>query len=446
MSLNQNNFVCNQLTNLVSSHWINTSVTPIQNAVSMNSVSSIGLNSTVVNNNPYIFNNQIDFGLPITNQKSSGRCWLFATCNLIRTMTYQNWSEEFGKIEDFEISQSYLYFWDKLERYHRNLRYFIDILKLEKDQDRYKYQLFQDPMGDGGQWDMAKEIVKKYGIVPKQVYPDTHHSKSSREMNKILTKQLKSDFSVLENTDEQVIEQVIVLMMNRVYKMLVSFLGKPPVNFDWTFKNKDSKIFTFHDMTPLSFLEKTQFKPDDWVSIINDQRKENPYNKYYQVKYLGNVFDKHVGWINLNMDRINQLTKNSIDDKMPVWFGCDVGSEWDRNSGVQDPNIINHKDVLGLETVQDKEARLRTFSSLPNHAMLITGYHDENKNVKRWKVENSWGKSSGTDGFLLMTNKWMDEYVFQVLINKKHLTDEENKLLSSEPSDIEPWDPLGTLA
>lgn len=446
MSLNQNNFVCNQLTNLVSSHWINTSVTPIQNAVSMNSVSSIGLNSTVVNNNPYIFNNQIDFGLPITNQKSSGRCWLFATCNLIRTMTYQNWSEEFGKIEDFEISQSYLYFWDKLERYHRNLRYFIDILKLEKDQDRYKYQLFQDPMGDGGQWDMAKEIVKKYGIVPKQVYPDTHHSKSSREMNKILTKQLKSDFSVLENTDEQVIEQVIILMMNRVYKMLVSFLGKPPTNFDWTFKNKDSKIFTFHDMTPLSFLEKTQFKPDDWVSIINDQRKENPYNKYYQVKYLGNVFDKHVGWINLNMDRINQLTKNSIDDKMPVWFGCDVGSEWDRNSGVQDPNIINHKDVLGLETVQDKEARLRTFSSLPNHAMLITGYHDENKNVKRWKVENSWGKSSGTDGFLLMTNKWMDEYVFQVLINKKHLTDEENKLLSSEPSDIEPWDPLGTLA
>ena len=446
MSLNQNNLVCNQLTNLVSSHWLGTPITPIQNSVSMNSVSSIGLNSTVVNNNPYIFNNQIDFGLPITNQRSSGRCWLFATCNLIRTMTFQNWSEEYGKIEDFEISQSYLYFWDKLERYHRNLRYYIDILKLEQDQDRYKYQLFQDPMGDGGQWDMAKEIVKKYGIVPKQVYPDTYHSKSSREMNKILTKQLKSDFSVLENTDSQVLEQVIILMMNRVYKMLVSFLGKPPTNFDWTFKNKDSKIFTFHDMTPLSFLEKTQFKPDDWVSIINDQRKENPYNKYYQVKYLGNVYDKHVGWINLNMDRINQLTKNSIDDKMPVWFGCDVGSEWDRSSGVQDPNIINYKGILGLEIGQDKEARLRTFSSLPNHAMLITGYHDENKNVKRWKVENSWGKSSGTDGFLLMTNKWMDEYVFQVLINKKHLNDEEKKLLNTEPSDIEPWDPLGTLA
>tara|TARA_B100000524_G_scaffold348059_1_gene251459 strand:+ start:4623 stop:5969 length:1347 start_codon:yes stop_codon:yes gene_type:complete len=448
MSLNQNNLVCNQLTNLVSSQWLNTQITPIQNAVSMNSVSSIGLNSSTVDQNPYIFNNQIDYGLPITNQKSSGRCWLFATCNLIRTVTFDNWKEEFGKIEDFEISQSYLYFWDKMERYHRNLRYFLEISKLEENKDRYNYQLLQDPMGDGGQWDMAKEIVKKYGVVPKQVYPDSHHSKSSREMNKILTKQLTSDFTTLENTDEQVVEQVIILMMNRVFKMLISFLGKPPTNFNWTFKNKDSKIFTMYDMTPLKFLEKTKFNPDDWVSIINDPRKENPYLKYYQVKYLGNVYDRHVGWINMEMERINQLTKNSIDSKIPVWFGCDVGNEWDRSSGVQDPNIVNYNGVLGLESCQDKESRLKTFSSLPNHAMLITGYHEDpwNKNIKRWKVENSWGKTSGSDGFLLMTKKWMDEYVFQVLIKKSLLTDDEKKLLNSDVLTIEPWDPLGTLA
>ena len=448
MLTSHNNVVCNQLTNLACNEWINKPVTPIQNAVSMNSVSSIALNSSTVDQNPYIFNNQIDYGLPITNQKSSGRCWLFATCNLIRTVTFDNWKEEFGKIEDFEISQSYLYFWDKMERYHRNLRYFLEISKLEENKDRYNYQLLQDPMGDGGQWDMAKEIVKKYGVVPKQVYPDSHHSKSSREMNKILTKQLTSDFTTLENTDEQVVEQVIILMMNRVFKMLVSFLGKPPTNFSWTFKNKDSKIFTMYDITPLKFLEKTKFNPDDWVSIINDPRKENPYLKYYQVKYLGNVYDKHVGWINMEMERINQLTKNSIDSKIPVWFGCDVGNEWDRSSGVQDPNIVDYKGVLGLDSCQDKESRLRTFSSLPNHAMLITGYHEDpwNKNIKRWKVENSWGKTSGSDGFLLMTKKWMDEYVFQVLINKSLLTDEEKKLLEFEPAVIQPWDPLGTLA
>ena len=434
------------LNNMATTQWINKPVTPIQNAVSMHGVAAVGLNASTVSSNPFIFNNELDYGLPITNQRSSGRCWLFATCNLIRMVTFSNWKEEFGKIEDFEFSQTYLYFWDKMERYHRSLRYYLNIKSEETNQDRYKYQLFQDPMGDGGQWDMAKEIVKKYGIVPKQVYPDTHHSKSSREMNKLLTKQLSSDFTTLDTTDEQVLEQVITLMMNRVFKMLVSFLGKPPTTFDWEFKNKDSKIFTLKNMTPLSFLEKTKFNSDDWVSIINDPRQSNPYNKYYQVKYLGNVKDQHVGWLNLEMNRLNELTQKSIDNKHPVWFGCDVGNEWDRSSGVQDIGIIDTKGVLGLELCQDKESRLSTYSSLPNHAMLITGYHEEGSNVKRWKVENSWGKSSGTDGFLLMTKKWMDQYVFQILVNKELLTEEEKKLLKSEPVVIQPWDPLGTLA
>jgi bleomycin hydrolase len=434
------------LTNMAISNWINTPITPIQNAVSMNSVSSIGLNSTIIDKNPYIFNNQLDYGLPITNQKSSGRCWLFASCNLIRMLAFKNLEEEFGKIEEFEISQNYLFFWDKLERYHRSLRYYIDIKKTKDNKDRYLYQLYQDPMGDGGQWDMAKEIVKKYGVVPKQVYPDTHHSKSSREMNKILTKQLKSDFVTLDSVNTEVIESAIEIMMNRVFKMLVGFLGKPPTKFNWTFKSKDSKIHTLREMTPKTFLEKIKFNPDDWISVINDPRKENAFNKYYNVKYLGNVLDRHVGWLNMDMRRVNELTKLSIDKKYPVWFGCDVGTEWDRSSGVQDPGIVDTKNTVGLDTCQDKESRLRSFASLPNHAMLITGYHEDVNKVTRWKVENSWGKSSGTDGFLLMTDKWMDEYVFQILVNKDLLTDIEKEALNVDPLVIEPWDPLGTLA
>jgi len=434
------------LTSFAMSNWINNPVTPIQNAVSMNSVVSLGLDTTIVDKNPYIFNNQLDYGLPITNQRSSGRCWLFATCNLIRMTTYANLIEEYGKIEDFEISQSYLYFWDKLERYHRNLRYYLDIKSKSDNQDRHLYQLYQDPMGDGGQWDMAKEIVKKYGVVPRQVYPDSHHSKSSREMNKLLTKQLTNDFTKLSNTSSDIIEEVIKIMMNRVFKMLVSFLGMPPQKFNWTFKNKESKIFTLRDMTPLGFLEKTRFNVDNWVSIVNDPRKENPFNKFYQVKYLGNVKDKHVGWLNFDMRRMNELAKKSIDNKQPIWFGCDVGTEWDRSSGVQDIGIIDNKGVIGLDLDGDKETRLKTFSSLPNHAMLITGYHEDNHNVQRWKVENSWGKSSGTDGFLLMTKEWMDQYVFQILINKDLLTEDERKMLNTDPLTIEAWDPLGTLA
>ena len=429
--------------------WVQNTSTPLMNAVSMNSVSSLGLDTSKVNENPLIFSNQIDYSLPITNQKSSGRCWLFATCNLIRMVTFSNWNDDFGKIEDFEFSQTYLYFWDKLERYHRNLRYFLNIKNMENNQElkeRYMFQLYQDPMGDGGQWDMAKEIVKKYGMVPKSVYPDTHHSKSSREMNGILTKQLKSDFKTLNSTDVYVIEETITIMMKRVFQMLVSFLGRPPTNFDWTFKSKDGKIHSMKDMTPISFLERTGFKPDEWVSIINDPRTENPFNTFYTVKYLGNVHDRHVGWVNLDMDRVKELTKKSIDNNMPVWFGCDVSSERDKSSGVEDVGIIDYG-IVGMNTSNmDKEARLKSFSSLPNHAMLITGYHEDENKIKRWKVENSWGKSSGTEGFLIMTDRWMDEYVFQILVNKAILTEKELQILESEARTIEPWDPLGTLA
>ena len=434
------------LTNLATTCWVQNNSTPMMNAISMNSISSLGLDSRKVAENPLIFNNQLDYPLPITNQRSSGRCWLFASCNLIRMIAFNNLEKEYGKIENFEFSQTYLYFWDKLERYHRNLRYYLDIKSKNKNTDRYLFQLYQDPMGDGGQWDMAKEIVKKYGMVPKQVYPDTHHSKSSREMNGILTSQLKSDFKTLDTTDPSVVDMVITVMMQKVYTMLSSFLGTPPTQFDWTFKAKDGNIHRMKNTTPLQFLEKTGFKPDEWVSIINDPRQENKYNDFYMVNYLGNVHDKHVGWINMNMSRVKELTKLSIDGKMPVWFGCDVSSHRDKSSGVEDIDIIDYS-IVGMNTSNmDKESRLKTFSSLPNHAMLITGYHSEDNEIKRWKVENSWGKSSGTEGYLIMTDKWMEEYVFQILINKSLLTKEELLVLEKDAIAIEPWDPLGTLA
>ena len=164
------------------------------------------------------------------------------------------------------------------------------------------------------------------------------------------------------------------------------------------------------------------------------------------VSYLGNVHDRHVGWLNMEMKRLKELSKDSIDNNMPIWFGCDVSAERDKSSGVEDVGIINYSIVGQNVTNMDKESRLKSFSSLPNHAMLITGYHMEDNEVKRWKVENSWGKSSGTEGFLIMTDKWMDEYVYQILINKSLLKKSELELLNFDAKVIEPWDPLGTLA
>ena len=437
------------LKELLSNLWMPVQ-TPLMNSVSMNSISSLGLNSKIVNDNPYLFNNELlNKNLPITNQRSSGRCWLFASCNLIRSVVYPNLAENYGEIEDFELSQNYLFFWDKFERYHRNLRYYVQINKNEDDnQDRYMYQLLSDPLGDGGQWDMAKEIIKKYGLVPKSVYPDTYHSRNSRQMNKILTAQLKSDFTKLKDLiDDPCLDDTISVMMKKVFKLLVSFLGKPPDKFRWTYKNgKNNKVSYSEILDPLKFLSILKFDPDDWVSVVNDPRNE--YNSYYEVKYLGNVFDKHVGWLNLDMDRLVNLTQKLIDIKIPVWFGCDMGAETDSSSGVKHPGIIDMKGVVGAEINMNKEERLETYSSLPNHAMMITGYHEQEGKILRWKIENSWGKDSGKDGFCLMTNSWMEQYVYQILVKKSLLEPTEIETISNNDyyETIEPWDPLGTLA
>jgi len=415
----------------------------IQQDIYHNPISNLAKSWETISNNPYMFSNEISYDFKITDQKSSGRCWIFATLNLIRFISAESWNDQMD-CKDLEFSQSYLFFWDKFERYNRNLNYFLQI----KDLDcQYFTNICKDPLGDGGQWDMAKEIVKKYGIVPKYIFPDSYNAKATASMNKILTEMLKQDWISLSKIKNENVQDVIKQKMDKVFEVLVMFLGRPPTKFNYEFKFKN-KTNVWKDMTPLTLLEKSKFIPDDWISIVNDPRKENIYNKYYQVKYLGNVKDQHVGWLNLPIERMKELTKNSIDKNEPVWFGCDVGADRDKETGVSDVNIINYNDYLGLEINMTKEDRLRYYDSVPSHAMLITGYNkfDDEVNPNRWKVENSWGSSSGTNGFLLLTDKWFDEYLFQIVVHKNLLKQEEMNEIGKVHKVIYPWDPLGTLA
>ena len=433
----------------ISKDHVNTllsqSTTPIQLAVYNNPLSNLAKDWTVIAQNPFLFNNEVTGDFKITDQKSSGRCWLFATLNLLRFIAGQTWVNEMDT-KDLEFSQSYLFFWDKFERYHRNLRYFIDINNMDVDKKtQYFTNLCKDPLGDGGQWDMAKEVVKKYGVVPKKVYPDSFHAKNTGGMNMILTEQLKQDWVTLSKSDSSVHDTLIDSMMLRVYNMLVSYLGKPPSTFDFEFTYK-SKPCVWKNLTPLELLAKTKFNPDDWISVVNDPRKENPYTKYYQVEYLGNVKDQHVGWLNIPMNRMKEMTMKSIRENQPVWFGCDVGAHRDRETGIHHPNIINFSNVLPYKVTMNKEERLRFYQSVPSHAMVITGFHQDTEKVSRWKVENSWGSSSGTNGYLLMTDDWFNEYVFQVVVHKSQLTDQEINEMNQVSHLIKPWDPLGTLA
>ncbi len=430
------------MSELINYHGLNITLTPSQIALYTNPVSTLARVQTKINSNQFIFNHEVTPKYSITDQKSSGRCWLFATVNTIRVVAGKNLDVE---PKDLEFSQTYLYFYDKLERYHRNLRYYLKLKTVTFDPTPYKLHLFKEAMGDGGQWDMAKEIVKKYGIVPKYLMPDSMHSKSSAGMNSFLMQMLKLDFAKLDNTPHNQIEDTIKSMVDKVYNILVGFLGLPPTNFSWVYTSSKG-IQTIDGLDPHKLLELTKFNPDDWVSVVNDPRQSNPYDKYYQVEYLGNVFDTHVGWINLPIDRLKQLTKASIDANLPVWFGCDVGAERDKETGIMDVGIFDYQTMYGINFDLTKEQKLMSYSSLPSHAMVIVGYHGDFENVTRWKIENSWGKSSGTDGYLLMTDAWYSDYVYQIVVHKSLLDTGDLAIGNNVYKYIPPWDPLGTLA
>jgi bleomycin hydrolase len=415
-----------------------------QMALFSSPISQVTKDQSKINENPFIFNKEVTPKMPITDQKSSGRCWIFATLNMIRIIASQNMG---SNLKDLEFSQTYLYFWDKFERYHRSIQYYLDIKQNIEPEKQFYYlnHLYKEALGDGGQWDMSKDLVKKYGIVPKQAMPDSYHSKLSAPMNKLLTEMLINDFTILDKSEKSVHKELINIMMDRVYNVLVGFLGKPPTKFNWIYEVKND-VTTFNNISPHELLKIIKFNPDDWVTVVNDPRKENPYYKYYQVKYLGNVNNQHVGWINLPIERLKELSQQMIDKNLPVFFGCNVGAERDKDSGIMDVGIFDYKTFFDYKNIMNKEEKLQTYASLPSHAMVIVGYYSDSGKPTRWNIENSWGKSSGTDGFLQMTTNWYDEYVFQIVVAKSLLTENEVKTMESVHKLIEPWDPMGTLA
>lgn len=428
----------NTLDNLVTT-LLQEDVTPLQNALSHNSVAKLGLQSSKLLNN--VFNNTVLQCVTVTNQKSSGRCWLFATCNMIRQVAMVN-VPELNDLKDFELSENYLFFFDKFERYHRILRYWLSIQALPVDnvlRELYIYDIKQRSLSDGGQFDMAVAIVKKYGVVPKSAYPETYHSSNTKEMNKILKTQLFNDFETLLMPNPLSVDTIINTMMQRVFKMLVGFLGKPPTKFEWDFES--GKVCHQIAMTPLEFLAHTKFIPDDYISIVHDPRQEHPINTYYRVKYLGNVKDSMVGWVNVSIDRLLELSKLMIDSNHPVWIGCDIMQERDKISGNCNIGIINNS-ISGLVDTLTKEQKLRNYLSLPNHAMLITGYNEVNGVVNRWEIENSWGSKRGADGYLLASNEWMKMYTFESIIKKSMLNQDELLAIDGEQFIIQSFDQL----
>ena len=395
------------------------------------------------------FSNVITGEMPATNQKSSGRCWGFAGLNLFRVYLGRK-----HNLKNFEFSQSYFMFWDKLEKANYFLESIIETAS-EKSNSRIVSHLLSFPLEDGGQWDMWVNLINKYGVLPQSEMSESFSTSQSSQMNKMISNKLREYASELrksfkngESLDK--IREMKNIMIDEVFKMLSMHIGTPPQKFDWQVRNKDKKFLRFKNLTPQSFFnEHVGLKLDDYVCLINCPMDDKEYNKVYTVEHLGNVVEgRKIRYLNVTSKEMKDASIKSIKEDNPVWFGCDVGKYFHRNLGVMDTNLFDYNSFYGSEFKMDKSQRLEYGQSMMTHAMLFTGVDlDENGHPLKWRVENSWGKKGGNKGYHIMTDDWFDEYNYEVVVHKDFISKELNEIFDNQKAiPLKPWDPMGALA
>ena len=386
-----------------------------------------------------------------TDQKRSGRCWMFASLNTMRMRVIDAY-----KLKDFELSQAYPLFWDKLEKSNFFFENIIDTADQPLD-GRLVSFLLTDPVSDGGQWDMFKALVKKYGVVPKEAMPESASSSNTRDLDGYLTRYLRSSARKLRSAFEagasaDELRAQKKQMMANVYALLVTCLGEPPASFSVRLRDKDDKMALSGTFTPHEFYERAVgLNLDDYVSLISAPTVDKPFGCTYTVSRLGNVVEAGgVRYLNLEPAELKRAAIRQLEDGLPVWFGCDVDQSFIQEEGIMDLDALAIDDLFGFSVVGDfdKAARLDYGESLMTHAMVLEGVNLDGKGRPTlWKVENSWGKDHAKDGFDTLTDAWFDEYVYQVVVDKKYLTEEERHTYETEePTVLAPWDPMGSLA
>ena len=384
------------------------------------------------------------------DQKSSGRCWMFASLNTFRAAMIERYD-----LKTYELSQAFPLFYDKLEKSNWFLENILDTLDEPLD-GRLMAFLLADPVGDGGQWDMFRSLVKKYGVVPKEAMPETVSSSNTSDLNKYLTRYLRGGAKRLRETiaagaSADDVQAMKAELLEGVYRALAICLGEPPATFEARIRDKDNELVVNGTYTPQQFFDEfVGMDLDDYISVINAPTPDKPFLRSYTVKYLGNlVEDGGVRYVNLPIESLKRLAVAQLKDGLPVWFGSDVDQGFLRKDGVLDPDALDVDTLfdLPIEAGLSKAERLQYGESLMTHAMTIQGVNlDDAGEPTRWRIENSWGDDRGKKGYDIGSAKWFDEYVYQVVVDKKYLTAEELAAYESDPIGLAPWDPMGSLA
>lgn len=378
----------------------------------------------------------------ITNQKSSGRCWLFTGLNVLRAQIMK----EHG-IPELELSQNYNFFYDQLEKSNLFLQSIIDTSKLPMDNQTVEW-LFKHPIGDGGQYTGISDNFSKYGVVPKGAMVETHSSSATTKLRKLITRKLREDGLKLrrmaaDKASAKAIKAEKETMLSEIYRMLALTLGVPPTEFTYTLKDKSGNMVSKKTYTPQQFYKEFAGNnlKDDYIMLMNDPTRE--YYKLYEIDLDRHIYDGgNWKFVNLPIEDIKEMAIASIKGDDMMYFSCDVNKNLNRELGLLDPDNFDYDSLFGVTFGMDKADRIRTFDSGSTHAMTLMAVDlDTNGKPTKWMVENSWGPGAN-NGHLIMTDRWFDEYMFRLVVNKKYAPAKVLDILKQKPVALPAWDPM----
>ncbi|MBS9768207.1 MAG: C1 family peptidase [Flavobacteriaceae bacterium] len=377
----------------------------------------------------------------ITDQKSSGRCWMFTSMNTLRPTVMKKFN-----LKEFDFSHNYNYFWDIFEKSNLFLENIIETAHKDFD-DREVVEYFKSPISDGGVWNSFYNVAKKYGVVPATVMPETAISNNTSQLGRLLNEKLRGEGYKLREllhtkTSKQAVRNAKIDALKAIYRMLALALGEPPVKFEWRYKDADGKVAETKTYTPKEFfnLIAPNYSNENLIMVMNDPTR--PYYKVYKIKNYRNV-QEGINWkyLNLPNDAIKKAAIASIKNNEAMYASCDVGKQHNRKSGIMDMNMYDYADLFGVSFDMDKKARILTRQSGSSHAMTLIGVDvDNNGKSVKWEFENSWGTNSGHNGYLTFTDHWFDEYMFRLVVDKQYLDAKSLKALNQEPIELPVWD------
>ena len=411
----------------------------IRNAIANNNINKLAVNWESLNNLDTHFSHKVE-SKGITDQQSSGRCWLFTGLNVLRAKAIAKYD-----MGEFQFSQNYSFFWDQLEKANLFLQGIIDTRERPMD-DKMVEWLFKHPIGDGGQFTGVSDLLMKYGVVPAEVMAETYSSEHTSRMSNLLGLKLK-EFGLRLRKNPKASEKELAErkteMLGTIYRMLALNLGEPPTKFTWTRKDAKGNPVETKEYTPQSFYEEYVGEDlrNDYVMLMNDPSRE--FYKVYEIDFDRHAYDgKNWTYVNLPIEDIKQMAIASIKDSAMLYFSCDVGKFLDRERGILDVDYYDYGSLLGTTFGMDKKERIQTFASGSSHAMTLMAVDlDERGKPKKWMVENSWGPGANA-GHLIMTDRWFDEYMFRLVVNKKYVPAKVMELLKGEPVRLPAWDPM----